>query len=1266
MQFIKNGPDIPERLLQAHEEGRVVFFCGAGISYPAHLPGFSDLVDRIFESTGESPNPVQKAAIKSKQFDTAIGLLEDGITGGRETVRRAVENILTPNLASTNSTATHEALLTLSKTRKDQYRLITTNFDRIFEEVIQKKGLNVARFNAPLLPIPKNRWDGLVYLHGLLAAKSTAGDLDRLVLSSGDFGLAYLSERWAARFVSELFRNYVVCFVGYSINDPVLRYMMDALAADRLLGESSPEMFAFGSFSSSTKAARENEWRAKNVTPILYREHRRHIYLHKTLHSWADIYRDGARGKQRIVAEYAMNRFLGSTQQDDFSGRMLWALSDPQGLPAKYFAELNPVPPLDWLVPLCDQRYGHTDLSLFGVRANAKKDENLKYSIVRRPTPYNRASLMSIVCSSNDVGGWDDVMFHLARWLVRHLNDPLLIWWIVKNGDQLNEHFAELLNQRFEEIAKLEQSSNIAELDLIKVNAPNAIPRAVLRPLWKLIIAGRVKLHRHDFNLFRWQEQFLREGITTILRFELRKILTPRISIRQPFSLNENKEHLDKTERLKDLIYWEIVLSTDHIQSVLSELTKTPNWKIALPFLVDDFQYLLCDALDLTATLGDANNHFDQAHWDRPSISDHWQNRNFNDWVFLIEFLRDAWLTTLETNPDQARHIFQSWRHIQYPTFRRMELFAATYEFVVHDNEWTDLLLTDDAWWLWSVETQRETMRVLVVRGAKLHLNLATKLIDAILNGPPRSWFRQDIEADRLEYTLNHMIWLRLAKLVDGGANLTANGQMRLDSLKNLYPNWKFTADQREEFSHWMSGTGDPDYYDQRVIDKVPRQRKELILWLKRPISTNPQYENDWSNVCRDKFATAVSGLISLAKDDSWPPEHWRDALQVWQEEKYLRQSWRRIALLVEKMPKETKRSIDYAITRWLQETAKVVVGHETVFFKLCNEIINLDRQEIDKQDQAIIYNLEYALNHPIGQITQAMLNWWFKRQPSDNQGLGIELKQIFTDLCNQDIEQFRQARSLLSANVIALFRVDREWTKLYVLPLFDWSNSQIEALCAWEGFLWSPRLYQPLFSEIKNDFLKTAEHYDELKDNGRQYAAILTYIALDPSDIFTISELQNVTKILPKEGLLVTAQTLINALQGAGEQGEIYWDNRVQPYWEKIWPKSRQYSSSSMSECVARLAISSGSAFPRALNVVSNWLTPIEHIYFVVHSLSDTDLCNRFPWEVLILLDRLINDQSKGPSELKNCLMVLKQESPEIIDDIRYQRLHEFVLKHS
>ncbi len=213
-----------------------MFFCGAGISYPARLPGFSGLVDRLYKALSVTPNPVQQSAIKAGQFDTAIGLLEADVVGGRGRVRRELATILAPNLTAPNATATHEAILTLAQNREGRTRLITTNFDRLFEEVRGAKSLSLQDFKAPLLPVPKTRWDGLVYLHGLLPNTATASDLDRLTVSSGDFGLAYLTERWAARFVSELFRNFTVCFVGYSINDPVLRYMMDALAADRLLG----------------------------------------------------------------------------------------------------------------------------------------------------------------------------------------------------------------------------------------------------------------------------------------------------------------------------------------------------------------------------------------------------------------------------------------------------------------------------------------------------------------------------------------------------------------------------------------------------------------------------------------------------------------------------------------------------------------------------------------------------------------------------------------------------------------------------------------------------------------------------------------------------------------------------------------------------------------------------------------------------------------------------------------------------------------------
>jgi hypothetical protein len=526
-------------------------------------------------------------------LDTAVGLLEADIVGGRETVRRAMAGILTPDLSAPNATATHEALLTLSKSREGRTRLITTNFDRLFEEVIAAKTLTIERFQAPLLPVPKNRWDGLVYLHGLLTAVPASSELNRLVVSSGDFGLAYLTERWAARFVSELFRNYTVCFVGYSINDPVLRYMMDALAADRLLGESPPEMFAFGSFSKGKDEECGNEWRAKNVTPILYREHNRHGYLHKTLRAWADTYRDGVRGKERIVVECAMARPLASTRQDDFVGRLLWALSDPGGLPARRFADLDPVPSLDWLESLSEERYKHADLGRFGVPPKALVDDKLTFSLTRRPSPYPLAPLMGVVDAGARGSRWDEVMRQLARWLIRHLDDPALLLWLVKRGSQLHDDLVWWIEHRLDELAKLEREGNTTELARIRANAPNAIPGPLMRTLWELLLTGHVKSWRRDFDLYRWRDRFKRHGLTAILRLELREMLTPRVSMREPFHWPAEEGESREPERIKELVEWEIVLSKDHVHSSLRDLPSDERWTAVLPDLLSDLTVLL-------------------------------------------------------------------------------------------------------------------------------------------------------------------------------------------------------------------------------------------------------------------------------------------------------------------------------------------------------------------------------------------------------------------------------------------------------------------------------------------------------------------------------------------------------------------------------------------------------------------------------------------------------------------------------------------------
>lgn len=1256
MQFIRQGPDIPEHLLQAHEDERVVFFCGAGISFPARLPGFSELANRLYAILAVTPNAVQKAAFKAKQFDTAIGLLEDDIVGGRKEalVRKTLAGLLTPNLTAANATSTHEALLTLGKCRSGPTRLITTNFDRLFEEVISAKSLSVNRFQAPLLPIPKNSWDGLVYLHGLLDTAPTPSDLDRLVVSSGDFGLAYLTERWAARFVSELFRNYTVCFVGYSIGDPVLRYMMDAMAADRLRGESPPEMFAFGSYSKGKQEERANEWRAKNVTPILYREHNRHAYLHKTLHAWAETYRDGVRGKERIVVESAMARPMESTRQDDFVGRLMWALSDPKGGPAKRFAELNPVPSLDWLEPLCEERYQHADLHRFGVPARAAVDDTLTFSLTRRPSPYTLAPLMCLADSGASGSRWDEVMKQLASWLVRHLDDSALLLWLVNRGGRVHDELVRRIAHRLDELARLEREGKTAELARIREGAPNAIPSALMRALWRMLLTDRVRSWQPFFDLYRWRDHFQHDGLSTSLRLKLREMLTPRVSLRDPFRMpTEGGEGREPT-RIKDLVEWEIVLSTDHVHYGLADLRKDERWTKALPSLLSDFSALLRDALDLMRELGGAEDRSDLSYMRQPSISEHPQNRDFRDWTALIELTRDAWLATAEQSPAQAALEAARWWHAPYPLFRRLAFFAAAQGDVIPLRRALDWLLADDHWWLWSVETEREAMRLLVAVAPQVDATMLRELEEAVLAGPPREMFQDDIEPNRWARIADQEVWLRLARMAEAGADLGALSQERLEALSRQYPDWRLAADQRDEFPMWM---GDGDEW--RTFVATPRRRRQLIDWLKQERSNDFWREDDWRQRCRDSFATTAYALYALTKEDIWPRDRWREALQAWSEDQLLERSWRHMAPVLANAPDDLLSDLARGISWWLQAIAKTFEGHDAHFFRLARRILTMDYRDEAFADDPVTQ----AINHPVGHVTKALLHWWYRRQLEDGQGLPAEVKPTFIELCDTRISRFRHGRVLLAAHVIALFRVDREWATEHLLPLFDWRLSEIEARAAWEGFLWSPRLYRPLMELLKPAFLDTARHYATLGKHDGQYASLLTFAALDPGDTFTNSELAAATRALPPDGLHDAAQALARALEGAGELRADYWANRVTPYLKAIWPKTRDHASPAIAESLGRLCVAALDAFPEALALLRAWLQPPAHPDFVVHRLHEAELCSRFPEQALSFLSLIVGEQPEWPpNDLRACLDAIRTAAPDLEADQKFERLRSLL----
>ena len=1253
MQFFKDGPDVPEVLLEAHEDGKVVFFCGAGISYPAELPGFKGLVEGLYARLAVIPDAEQQAAMDSEQFDTAVALLEQKHPGGRQQVREELSKILNPKSTDTKATATHRALLTLSENREGQRRLITTNFDRLFRIVIRREKLRVPVFQAPLLPVPKARWNGLIYLHGLLAGKPNADNLNSLVVSSGDFGLAYLTERWAARFLGDLFCNFTVCFVGYSIGDPVLRYMMDALAADRQLGESPHEVFAFGSHSEADYSTQTNKWKAKSVTPILYLEDRGHTNLHRTLDVWANMYGDGVSGKENIVVQGALARPVTSTKQDDFVGRVLWALSDPTGLPAKRFAEMNPVPSLEWLEPLSEERFGRNRLAGFGLEPESAAGKGFKFSLMRRPAPYTMAPCMGLVDAAPRGSLWDDVMGHLARWLIRHLNDPALLLWLVKRGGQLDERFARQVEYRIQTLVRLEKLGKTEELDRIRKNAPNGIPNLLMRTLWSMLLAGRVKAPSEHLSLYDWHERLSSDGLTTSLRLEFREKLAPHVALNKPYPRLTDKDEPREAERMREIVEWKIVLATKHVHAAVRELSDDERWQTVLPDLLGDFSGLLRDALDLMRELGEAEDASDNSYVHQPSISEHPQNREFQDWTALVELTRDAWRATAAQSPERARITAEAWRHIHYPLFRRLTFFAASHTEIIPCRLGLGWLLEDECWWLWSEETTRESIRLLVALVPLLSEAEQRELETAVLAGPPDAML-EGLEPDLYTWFRNKDICLRLAKMAQTERALGTTAKERLADLSVQYTALRLADDERHEFTYWM-----PDSAELREVVALPQEPNELVEWLKEERSPRPWETDDWPERCREDFCTAAWALRTAAEQGSWPVMRWRTALHAWSEEALTKLAWEYLSPLLEKAPTVFLSEARHVLAWWLREIAQTFEARDTTFLLLCERVLRLEYDGEQDTDDVV----GTAINHPIGRVTDALLRWWYRNALQDDQGLPEELNRIFTEVCEPSVDAYRHGRVLLASRVITLFRVDREWTRQHLLPLFRWRDSELEARSAWEGFLWAPQLYGPLMEVIKPAFLETANKYGALGKHGRQYASVLVYASLDPRDIFNKPELAVATSALPSDGLAEAAAALVRAIEAVGEERAGFWKNRVAPYLREIWPKTRAHASPAVAECIGLVCIAARDAFPMTLSQISGWLQRLNYPDQLVRRLNQETLCERFPERALEFLHLTVEDGPQSPpSGLPECLRAILCADPGLESDHRFRRLRDYL----
>ena len=316
-------PPIPERLLLAHARGEVLFICGAGISKPAGLPEFRELVLDVYEQLDAAVHEVisglprgacnqwqadcsgltndQAAEVRRfivGEYDIVLGMLErrlDDWTRGDSSVRQCVSMLL--RAKGSEPAAIHRTLMRLAD-RGGAVTIVTTNFDLLLEAAGKRLRTPVETYSLGSIPRPtrRNEFAGVLHIHGALDTDPCR--FSELVLSDQDFGEYYLRRRVVPDFIYDAARLFHLVLVGYSANDPPMRYLLNAVAADGSRFDDLKERFTFHGAKCPDPVALE-DWRARGITPIHYDSRNDHAELSKTLERWAEL--SAINGNTKVV-----------------------------------------------------------------------------------------------------------------------------------------------------------------------------------------------------------------------------------------------------------------------------------------------------------------------------------------------------------------------------------------------------------------------------------------------------------------------------------------------------------------------------------------------------------------------------------------------------------------------------------------------------------------------------------------------------------------------------------------------------------------------------------------------------------------------------------------------------------------------------------------------------------------------------------------------------------------------------------------------------
>ena len=1223
-ELVPKGPTIPVEVMNRLDSGVVVFFCGAGVSVGkgSNLPTFAELVGQVYKENATKPNDVEREALhceepdpgrRKPQYDKALGLLERRL--GRAAVRGTVIDLLSTK--ATPPLEAHQALIELSRTGRG-LRLVTTNFDRRFVEA----GLNEELVDtAPKLPVPKRHdWASLVHLHGRILPDD---DGLKLVLTGADFGRAYLTERWAARFVTELFREFTVVFVGYSVSDPVMGYIVDALAAERELGASFTKAFAFADFDgrvADSRARARDAWLAKNIEPILYDKEDGHRLLTETLTEWARIRTDPLHARTRI----ALNgmKQLPAGRDDPLVERVAWALQDRAAAQA-----LAKEPPVrdeadfarveTWL-----EMFAHTGLLRFAAGEGNPGAVGEHPGFVR---------LVDSGYQMRNPRTLDATRQALARWMANHLHVPQVLGWVLRNGGCMHPGLKEEVQARLG-------------------TAGSDIPER-LRLLWTVLL-------NHEptgFWTFLWTSDHYENAASMAERRDIAdavvKAMEPRLTVlKGPSSIKALDRYMDG-----DRGPIAPIDECGHLKLVGGD-TRQGN---KVETILEDPEVLarnaerLTDYLELGLELMGKNEDLYTARvFDRPSIAAHDQNRHHHGdgLAHLIDLARDSYTELAATSRARAGNLLRRWVASGETLLRRLALHALAEDPKSDITLARTLLLAGRRPGIWERGLRREVLRFLRMAGKRLPRGLRTEVARAVHAGPKG---RQHSAGERDEAMLRQETALRLYKLAVSGAQLDQGSRALAKEAEQAV---RGLANERDEFIGWQDGprwVGVEEFAPEELVQGTAADVAAAV----RDERIQPE---QFQGVTARQPGKALEALKQLAAQGSWPPGYWQRFLwaipgsaEEPQDGEELREEAGRVLVAA---PDELFEKCGSAAADLVEIQAKVY-GKEreeelaTLWWRAWGGVVRGERARPEEAEDP----LNDALGDPAGRLAEAAYARMRKYGPQVGDGLPPQVRPYFDAIADEPNGHL--ARVILARRLYRLHAIDPAWTGTALIERMGPGRSE-EAANLWYAYGASLTIGPDLLEALKDAFLEVLTGGEVDARTEYRLTGLFMAVCLEAPNELTEPEKRRVVGAMSEEGLKTVLGSLQNRLTGEPEERGRIWREILSPWLEKYWPPGEERNNAGTSEAMIALLAQCGDAFPEATASSLKYLQPVQDGLF---PLRECGHAREHREQMLELLKKVIAREALAAHErrvLREILVQMAEADDSVQADPRFQCL--------